>query len=39
MGAIYTLNLNTLKPTKNSPIQTILSDQLYDKIKLIKKML
>ncbi len=32
--AFYTLNLNTFKPTKNSKIKTILSDQLIDKIKI-----
>ena len=32
--AFYTLNLNTFKPTKNSRIKTILSDELIEKIKI-----
>lgn len=29
----YTFNLKTMKPTKNSPKQTLLPDELIDKIK------
>lgn len=35
----YTLNVNTLKPTKNSPIQTLLSDELCRKIKLVRNII
>ena len=35
MQAQYTLNLNTLNPTKNSPIQKKISEDLYNKLKLI----
>ena len=33
--SVYTLNLYTLKPTKNSKIQTFLSDELKEKIKKV----
>lgn len=36
MSSIYTLNLNTLNPTKKSPIQTKLSKELCNKLILIK---
>lgn len=36
MQAQYTLNLNTLNPTKNSPIQKKISKDLYIKLKLIR---
>jgi hypothetical protein len=32
--SLYTLNLSTLKPTKNSKIQTLLSPELLEKIKI-----
>jgi hypothetical protein len=31
--SLYTLNLSTIKPTKNSDIQTIISQELVEKIK------
>lgn len=34
--SLYTLNLSTLNPTKNSKIQKLLSRQLFEKIKYIK---
>jgi hypothetical protein len=34
---LYTLNLLTIKPTKNSHIKTILSQELVEKIKTSKK--
>jgi hypothetical protein len=32
--SLYTLNLITIKPTKNSKIQTIISQELVEKIKM-----
>jgi hypothetical protein len=37
--SLYTLNLSTLKPTKNSKIQKLLSRELIEKIKYIKSTL
>ena len=36
LRSAYTLNLNTLKPTKNSRSQKLLSDELCRKIKLVR---
>lgn len=32
--SLYTLNLSTIKPTKNSKTQTIISQELVEKIKI-----